>query len=202
MLSAQGSGEKRPRWLTPEGGKASLLCRDAARQHGFWDLLLLGEDCPREAIGRCGVDQLQDLLVPLLWVDVHCEDRAKNFLYSKIIKRSAGTASKNKLWALQYPISQKSDKEQHPRTNLLYDSSLCAQRTPPDGTCGPFCTFPAPSLQTSLTSFMMGSCGSLLSTMHGSMKYPTLSSQPPPARMVRLDDFLACSIHFFIRAKD
>ena len=63
------------------------------------------------------------------------------------------------------------------------------------GIYGPFCTSP-------LTSFMMGSRGSLLSTMHGSMKYPTLSSQPPPARMVRLDDFLACSIHFFIRAKD
>lgn len=42
--------------------------------------LLLGEDRPREAIGCRGVNQLQDILVLLLWVDVHGEDGAKDFL--------------------------------------------------------------------------------------------------------------------------
>jgi len=89
-----------------------------------------------------------------------------------------------------------------PASTYPVSSSPQAQQAPWDGEPQPLCTFPAPSPPAALTSFMMGSWGSLLSTMHGSTKYPTLSSQPPPARMVRLGDSLACSIHFFIRAKD
>lgn len=59
----------------PSRGKASW-----GSGTGFRLLLLLGEDRPREAIGRGGVDELQHLLVPLLRVHIHREHRPENLL--------------------------------------------------------------------------------------------------------------------------
>lgn len=97
--------ERRERDGSAQKGKKHLLLPEMRR---FWHLLLLGEDCPREAVGRRGVDEIQHLLVPLLRVDVNREDGAKNLLYGKKIYTAlSGESPKNKQWVFQHLINLK-----------------------------------------------------------------------------------------------
>lgn len=57
--------------------------QDSLERRSFGHSLILGEHCPREAIAGGAVDQLQGLLVLVIWVDIHSQHRPEDLLGEK-----------------------------------------------------------------------------------------------------------------------